>query len=121
MKLATVAEMQHAERECGVPVEQLMENAGLAVAQEAWLMLGEMADRRIVVLAGPGNNGGDGLVAARHLKDWGADVSVVLLKPRAEDDTNMAALVERNVPVIAADDTAKVDESLAGAELVVDA
>ena len=32
MKLATVAEMQHAERECGVPVEQLMENAGLAVS-----------------------------------------------------------------------------------------
>ena len=74
MKLVTVAEMQRLERECGVPVAQLMENAGLAVAQEAWLMLGEIAERRILVLVGPGNNGGDGLVAARHLKDWGADV-----------------------------------------------
>src|SRR3989475_10074484 len=122
MKLATVAEMQHAERECGVPVEQLMENAGLAIAQEAWLMLGELADRKIVVLAGPGNNGGDGLVAARHLKDWGADVSVVLLKPRGEDDANLKALIEREVPVVVLeDDVSKLDEPLAGAELIIDA
>jgi hydroxyethylthiazole kinase-like uncharacterized protein yjeF len=122
MKLATVAEMQHAERECGVPVEQLMENAGLAVAQEAWLMLGELADRKIVVLAGPGNNGGDGLVAARHLKDWGADVTGVLLKPRGEDDANLKALVERDVPVVVIDDdVAKLDEALTGAELMIDA
>jgi hydroxyethylthiazole kinase-like uncharacterized protein yjeF len=122
MKLATVAEMQRAERECGVPVEQLMENAGLGVAQEAWLMLGELADRKIVVLAGPGNNGGDGLVAARHLKDWGADVTVVLLKARGEDDVNLKTLVEREVPVIVLDEYAtKLDEILAGTELVIDA
>jgi len=122
LKLATVAEMQRAERESGVPIPQLMENAGLAVAQEAWLMLGELADRRIVVLAGPGNNGGDGLVAARHLKDWGADVAVFLLKPRGEDDANLKALVEREVPVIVLEnDIAKLDEALAGAELVIDA
>src|SRR6266542_5440292 len=122
MKLATVAEMQRAERECGVPVEQLMENAGLAVAQEAWLMLGELADRKILVLAGPGNNGGDGLVAARHLKDWGADVTVVLIKPRGEDDANLSALVEREVPIIILNgDTAKLDQALARAELIIDA
>src|SRR3989442_1380053 len=122
MKLATVAEMQRAERECGVPIRQLMENAGLAVAQEAWLLLGELADRKIVVLAGPGNNGGDGLVAARHLKDWGADVTIVLLKPRGEDDANLKALVERELPVVVIDDdVAKLDEALAGAELIIDA
>ncbi len=153
VKLITVAEMQRAEREAGVPVAQLMENAGLAVAQEAWLLLGELAERGIVVLAGPGNNGGDGLVAARHLKDWGADVSVVLLKPRGEDDANFAALAARNVmmilpgnvdlpspahgrePVLSGpggrgEDTkeaggegfsAKIDEALGGAELVIDA
>ena len=114
--------MQHAERDCGVPVAQLMENAGLAVAQEAWLMLGEIADRRIVVLAGPGNNGGDGLVAARHLKDWGAEVTVVLLKARGEDDVHLKALVERGVPIAVLDqDTARLDEALSGAELIVDA
>jgi hydroxyethylthiazole kinase-like uncharacterized protein yjeF len=122
VKLATVAEMQKAEQECGLPIAQLMENAGLAVAQEAWLMLGEIADRRIVVLAGPGNNGGDGLVSARHLKDWGAEVTVVLLKERGEDDANLKALVEREVPIAVLDgDTAKMDEMLAGTELVIDA
>jgi NAD(P)H-hydrate epimerase len=128
VKLATVAEMQRAEQECGVPIPQLMENAGLAVAQEAWLMLGEIADRRIVVLAGPGNNGGDGLVAARHLKDWGAEVSVVLLKARGEDDQNLRALMEREVTVVVGEAGRRkeegggtVDEVLAGAELVIDA
>ena len=122
MKLITVAEMQNAERESGVPIPTLMENAGLAVAQEAWLMLGELAERRILVLAGPGNNGGDGLVAARHLKDWAADVTVVMLKPRGEDDANLKAVVEREVPIVLLeDDAARLDEAFAGAELVIDA
>jgi len=109
--------MQHLEAECGVPVPQLMENAGLAVAQEAWLLLGEIAERRIVVLCGPGNNGGDGLVAARHLKDWGADVTIFLLKPRAEDDPVFAPLVERQVPVV----VGEIGDALASAELIIDA
>ncbi|TMB99781.1 MAG: NAD(P)H-hydrate dehydratase [Chloroflexi bacterium] len=124
MKLVTVAEMQAAEREAGVPVEKLMENAGLAVAQEAWLLLGEIADRRIVVLAGPGNNGGDGLVAARHMRDWGADVSVAQLHPRGEGDANLAQLVQREVPLIDMSQEGgleRLGEALAGAELVIDA
>ncbi len=104
MKLVTVAEMQEAEKRAGVPVSQLMENAGLAVAQEAWLLLGEVAERRIVVLAGPGNNGGDGLVAARHLRGWGADVSVYLLKPRDEKDAVFAPLLEAKVPATTAEE-----------------
>ena len=126
MKLVTVEEMQKAERESGVPIPELMESAGLAAAQEAWLLLGELAERRILVLAGPGNNGGDGLVAARHLKEWGADVIVALLKPRGEDDVNLAAIIEREVPVIvlqadAEDAVKRLDDALGGAELVVDA
>lgn len=126
MKLASVAEMQRAERECGVSTAQLMENAGLTVAQEAWLMLGELADRPVLVLVGPGNNGGDGLVAARHLKDWGANVSAYLLAPRDASDTNLAAVVERGVPVVVAVDDAndgykRLEEALSGAELVIDA
>ncbi|HET9476180.1 MAG TPA: NAD(P)H-hydrate epimerase, partial [Dehalococcoidia bacterium] len=123
MKLVSTAEMQAAERESGVPIPQLMENAGLAVAQEAWLLLGELAERRILVLCGPGNNGGDGLVAARHLKDWGADVIVTLLQPR-EGDPNLGQLTEREVPVITlTEDGAwdRLDDVLGGAELVIDA
>ncbi|HEY8766768.1 MAG TPA: NAD(P)H-hydrate epimerase, partial [Dehalococcoidia bacterium] len=124
MRLVTVSEMQRLERECGVPVEQLMENAGLAVAQEAWLTLGEIAERRILVLAGPGNNGGDGLVAARHLKDWGADVIVYLLKARPDDDAVFRQAVERAVVTIVdgeADAAKRLADAMGGAELVIDA
>jgi NAD(P)H-hydrate epimerase len=131
MRLVTVAEMQDAERHSGVSIPELMENAGLAVAQEAWLLLGELAERRILVLCGPGNNGGDGLVAARHLKDWGADVAVVLLNPRP-DDPNLTQLTEREVPTTVLEEEGRgkeeggealgrLEEALGGAELVVDA
>jgi NAD(P)H-hydrate epimerase len=124
MKLVTVAEMQRLERECGVPVAELMENAGLAVAQEAWLMLGEIAERRILVLAGPGNNGGDGLVAARHLKDWGADVICYLLKARSVEDLVYKQAVERDIAMILAgeaDAPKRLSDAIDGAELVIDA
>ena len=126
MKLVTVAEMQRAEGEAAVPVPELMENAGLAVAQEAWLTLGELAERRILVLAGPGNNGGDGLVAARHLKDWGAEVCVYFLKPRDAADPVFAALAQRQVTTaVAEDETAAgyptLVEWLQRADLVIDA
>lgn len=124
MKLVTVEEMERLERECGVPVEQLMESAGLAVAQEAWLMLGEIAERRIIVLTGPGNNGGDGLVAARHLKEWGADIICYLLKPRDDTDSVYSAALAAEIPLITEGETdapKRLADALGGAELVIDA
>jgi hydroxyethylthiazole kinase-like uncharacterized protein yjeF len=79
----TAAEMRgldgRATAEFGVPSLLLMENAGAAVARAA----AEMAPRgaRVAVVAGRGNNGGDGLVAARHLQAAGYDVTVTLLGP----------------------------------------
>ena len=100
MKLVTVEQMMELERKAGVPVPQLMENAGLAVAQEVLLLLGEVAERAILVLVGPGNNGGDGLVAARHLHDWGSKVDVYMLKPRdAEKDDVYRQVADRDIPV----------------------
>jgi hydroxyethylthiazole kinase-like uncharacterized protein yjeF len=55
----------------------LMARAGLAAAEMARKLAGE-GGRRILVVAGPGNNGGDALVAARHLKSWWFQVSVFL-------------------------------------------
>ncbi|HRA68065.1 MAG TPA: NAD(P)H-hydrate epimerase [Caldilinea sp.] len=63
---------------------QMMENAGRSLAMLARTMLGgEVTDRPIVVLAGRGNNGGGGLVAARHLLNWGAWVQIVCSYPPA--------------------------------------
>jgi NAD(P)H-hydrate epimerase len=101
-----------------------MEQAGLAVAQEAWLTLGVVAGRRIFVLVGPGNNGGDGLVAARHLAEWESDIVVYLIAPRPDGDANYARIVELGVPiVVAADDPefTSLQEALDRAEMVVDA
>jgi NAD(P)H-hydrate epimerase len=58
-----------------IELKQMMENAGRNLAR---LGLLRFSPTRVVVLAGPGGNGGGGLVAARHLANWGADVSVVL-------------------------------------------
>jgi len=74
----------------GVPGQRLMEHAGVAVAA-AVKAIAEATERwrrgPILVLAGPGNNGGDGFVAARHLAKAGADVAVVLVSGAAEPST----------------------------------
>lgn len=62
-----------------VDILSLMENAGTAVASLARRMLGgEVAGKSVACLVGKGNNGGDGLVAARHIHNWGAEVSLML-------------------------------------------
>jgi hydroxyethylthiazole kinase-like uncharacterized protein yjeF len=61
----------------------LMARAGVAVAEFARELLGDRG-KRILVLAGPGNNGGDAFVAARQLKQWWYDVTVVFTGPEAK-------------------------------------
>ncbi len=71
---------RRAVEEFHIPIRVLMENAGRAVADVARHLLKKNA--RALVLAGPGNNGGDGLVAARHLHNAGIPVSILLLAER---------------------------------------
>lgn len=82
MKLVTISEMQAAERNAeinGITTDALMENAGLAVANYVKREIKQSATKnRVVVLVGPGNNGGDGLVAARHLQISGIKTLVFL-------------------------------------------
>ncbi|GAB4324632.1 MAG: bifunctional ADP-dependent NAD(P)H-hydrate dehydratase/NAD(P)H-hydrate epimerase [Dehalococcoidia bacterium] len=126
MKLVTVDEMRALERaaiEAGTSEAQLMEEAGLAVAQEAWMLLGTLEGRRILVLAGPGNNGGDGLVAARHLHDWGADIVVYAPAGRPRD-ANLEELEHRGIPVASGErdaERAGVRDLISASDLVVDA
>ncbi len=126
MKLVTSDQMRALEQaavDAGASFDDLMEQAGLAVAQEVWLSLGVVSGRRVLVLVGPGNNGGDGLVAARHLVDFDADVCVYLLRARPED-ANLEQLQARNITVFSADDDPgfeRLQDALDGAEVVVDA
>jgi len=69
----------------GITLIQMMENAGRNLALLAKELLeDDIADRPVVILAGRGNNGGGGLVAARHLLNWGAWVQIVLTHPVEE-------------------------------------
>ena len=86
LKVVTAAQMTALEQESerqGTTTDTLMERAGLAVAVIARQRLaaapGGFAGANILVLVGPGNNGADGLVAARHLRRWGAEVTAYLV------------------------------------------
>jgi NAD(P)H-hydrate epimerase len=89
----TAEEMRGADRRAqlmGVPGRQLMEHAGAAVATAARALLvttGRWGKGPVLVLAGPGNNGGDGSVAARYLAAAGARVAVVLVASEARPTT----------------------------------
>ena len=88
----SVPQMRDVDRvavELGLTLTRMMENAGANLAWLASVMLGgDVCGRRIRVLAGPGGNGGGGLVAARRLIGWGADVDVRL----ASDQADLAAV-----------------------------
>ena len=77
----------------GVPGETLMEHAGTAVAAAARALLehNDRLDRPVLILAGPGNNGGDGFVAARRLAGWGIQVIAVLVATDERPQTPDAA------------------------------
>lgn len=83
MKIVTAKEMQMLDKqaieEYSVPSLRLMENAGLRVFEEIQRFYDRIKGKAVTIVAGKGNNGGDGLVVARHLKKAGAAVTVYLL------------------------------------------
>lgn len=87
----------------GMPGVRLMEHAGTAVAAAARALAvhNGREDRPVLVLAGPGNNGGDGFVAARRLAEWGMSVIVVLVAADERPRTPDAALNWRRLDGLA--------------------
>lgn len=135
MKLVTSAEMRSIEERAallppagpGLSSPVLMEAAGLGIArgiEHVLAAMGGLSDKRVLVLAGPGNNGGDGLVVARHLRNWGADVSLYLWARRTDADENYAICLALGIPVrrVEADPDLRLLEQEVGAvDVVVDA
>ncbi|HQR89786.1 MAG TPA: NAD(P)H-hydrate epimerase, partial [Caulobacter sp.] len=90
-EIMTVAEMTAADRAAvarGVSIGALMERAGIAVAEA---VRARFSHRRVVIWCGPGDNGGDGYVAARHLRRKGWSVRVETSAPPATDAARRAA------------------------------
>src|SRR5438105_15936390 len=79
----------------GTPSLTLMERAGIAVAGAAVRAAGRAYGRRVIILAGKGSNGGDGLVAGRHLAGRGAFPVVVLRDGPGELKRHARAPLER--------------------------
>jgi hydroxyethylthiazole kinase-like uncharacterized protein yjeF len=131
MKLVTAAEMRELDRrtikDMGVPSLVLMENAGRSTYQ---ILRREFPELRgpVAVLAGRGNNGGDGLVVARYLANDGFPVTVLLLAARDQVQgdalVNLKILAEMNVDVeevLGEEQLSAVGHRLSRAALVVDA
>ncbi len=94
MTAAAMTGADHKAQALGIPGERLMEHAGAAVAAAARALAVDTerwGRGPIVILCGPGNNGGDGLVAARRLAAAGASVVVALVAPEARPSTRDAA------------------------------
>ncbi len=124
MQLVTSAEMRRIEAAAdagGLSYDEMMRRAGRAVAQAIWE---RVAPLPVVVLAGPGNNGGDGLVAAAELADDGWEVQVFTWKRALDQDPLAQALVDRGVPLLRVEDDpdlATLTAWLAEAGVAVDA
>ncbi len=88
MRVLNASQMREADRytiqELGLPSIVLMENAGRAVAAAMEAAFDDLPTRRIAILAGRGNNGGDGFVVARTLLQRGVDVAVFVLGRAAD-------------------------------------
>jgi len=99
MKVLTAAQMREADRltteRYGIPPLELMENAGTAIAEFLREKFTDLSTRKILVLCGKGNNGGDGLVVARLLKNFGSTAVVFLFANPGSLEGDAAANLKR--------------------------
>lgn len=131
MQVVTGAEMQSIEKEAfaklGLTPLLVMENAGSRIVEALKREYGSLSNKRIHILAGTGNNGGDGLVAARQLMTLGARIKVYLVgnqqKLSKENSTNLQILRKLGADffTVEAGQMGKLKFSLGLADLIIDA
>ena len=128
MILCTSEQMRSIDRRSiesfGVPGFELMERAGRAVALSADRLLGGVAGKRVVILCGKGNNGGDGFVVGRILKEGGARARLLLFADRdairGHAATHLTLAEQAGVPIEGVDEGTLGKVSLE-ADLIIDA
>ncbi len=132
MKILTAAQMKEIDRkaiaELGIPGTVLMENAGIRVVEVLARAVEGLGAADAVIVAGKGNNGGDGFVVARHLWNMGLRPSVILLGSKAEvrgdAAVNLGIAGNMGIPiaeVLSPEDWKGQRKTLARADLIVDA
>ena len=135
LKIVSVKQMRELDRRAirdfEIPSLILMENAGRSVADSALRMLrNRKKEKRIVIVCGKGNNGGDGLAAARHLINWGISVAVFItagseeaLKGDAEINLKILKNAKANIQFLTdeASGLAAVATAFRDADLIIDA
>ncbi|RKX17022.1 MAG: bifunctional ADP-dependent NAD(P)H-hydrate dehydratase/NAD(P)H-hydrate epimerase [Candidatus Zixiibacteriota bacterium] len=107
MKICTPKQMREIDRKAikgmGIPGLELMENAGKGAFEMIVDYYGPVEGNRIIIACGKGNNGGDGLVVARYLKENGAHVEVILLckkdTPKGDAVINLKKAEKLDIPI----------------------
>ena len=126
VKIITVEKSRYLEEktdEGGTSFAEMMERAGRGTARAIQRRIGARG-KRVLILVGPGNNGGDGLVAAHYLWEMGSRVTCYLWKRNVEDDANFRRAKDDRLPMVWAEDDggfAALRGLLTGADAVVDA
>lgn len=132
MRAVTTKEMAEMDRTAievvGIPGVVLMENAGRGATDVIWRYFPELGGKRVAVLAGGGNNGGDGFVIARHLWQERVEVTVYCLKKqesyRGDAKINLEIIEKLGLPIEEYTDSESIGAlkgKLVNADLLVDA
>ncbi|HHD57280.1 MAG TPA: NAD(P)H-hydrate epimerase, partial [Desulfobulbaceae bacterium] len=126
MKIAKASEMQQLDRiaidQYGIPGIVLMENAGRGTVSAMVETFGPLIDSTVVIFVGPGNNGGDGLVIARHALAAGAHPLVIFTiapeKLKGDAAVNASVVRKLQIPFLSLSDTfepADIHQAITGA------
>jgi len=130
MKIISCEQMREMDKRAisrGTPGIELMERAGTGLVSVLGEEIPEISKRRFIVFVGSGNNGGDGLVVARKLKELGAQVRVALLAEeeamKEDTRTNLARARSAEIDTIPSKDLSpeRIGEEVSRSDIIVDA